>query len=297
MVTIRGLVRTLFVSSQPLNCLPYQNRKIVNFRNGWKFNITFPQFREIRDTYTAIKRYDLKQLGDDLFEVNFVSFKETDNLRMVCTYADMMNRYDLTKLANNSFRMKGDKFTLEGSSLMLFIWRELISDAYKANYKNKVVLDIGGYQGETAVYYWICGAKKVIVYEPFLKNYELILINMQLSGVDAEVHNAGIGEKDGDMMLPVFGDNERKEERITIKNITNVIEKSGAESAKIDCEGAEASLTTVPDEILRKIPSYMLEIHSQAIEKDLIAKFTGAGFKVVRLRRMSPDISIALFEL
>jgi FkbM family methyltransferase len=296
MVTIKGLVRTLAVSPQPLNCLPYQNRKTVSLRNGWKFNITFPQFREIRDSYAAIKKFELKQLGDDLFEADYGSFKITDNLRMVCTYAEMMHRYELTKLGDNSFRMKGDNFTLEGSSLMLFIWRELISDAYKADYKNKTVLDIGGYQGETAVYYWISGAKKVVIYEPFLKNYELIRKNMQLNGVNAEVHNAGIGEKDGNIKLPVFGENESKEESIAIKNITSVIEESGADMAKIDCEGAEASLTTVPDEILRKIPSYMLEIHSQQIEKDLIAKFTGAGFKVVKLRKMSSDISIALFE-
>lgn len=297
MVTIKGLVRTLAVSPQPLNCLPYQNRKTVSFKNGWKFNLTFPQFRELRDTYAAIKKYEVKQLGDDLFEADFRSFKVTDNLRMVCTYADMMHHYELTKLGDDSFRMKGDKFTLEGSSLMLFIWRELISDAYKANYKNKVILDIGGYQGETAVYYWISGAKKVIVYEPFVKNYELIQKNMKLNGVNAEVHNSGIGEKDGDMMLPVFGENGSKEEHIAIKNITNVIVESGADMAKIDCEGAEASLTTVPDDILRKIPSYMLEIHLQEIERNLIAKFTGAGFKVAKHRQMSPEISIALFEL
>ena len=297
MVTIKGLVRTLVVSRQPLNCLPYQNRKTVSFKNGWKFNITFPQFRELRDSYAAIKKYDLKQLGEDLFEADFGSFKVTDNLRMVCTYAEMMHRYQLTKLGDNFFRIKGDKFTLEGSSLMLFIWRELISDAYKADYKNKVVLDIGGYQGETAVYYWISGAKKVVIYEPFLSNYELIQKNMALNKVNAEVHNAGIGEKDGSMQLSVFGENEGKEECITIKNITNIIDQSGADMAKIDCEGAEASLTTVPDDILRKISSYMLEIHSQAIEKDLIAKFTGAGFKVAKLRKMSSDISIALFEL
>jgi FkbM family methyltransferase len=279
-----------------MDCLPYQNRKTVTFRNGWKFNLTFPQFREIRDTYAAIKKYGLKQLGDDLFEADYGSFKVTDNLRMVCTYADMMHRYELTKLGDNSFRMKGPNFTLEGSSLMLFIWRELISDAYKANYKNKIVLDIGGYQGETAVYYWISGAKKVVVYEPFKENYELIQKNMQLNGVNAEVHNAGIGEKDGNIMLPIFGKGESKEEPIAIRNITNVIDESEADIAKIDCEGAEASLTTVPDEILRKIPSYMLEIHSQTIEKDLIAKFTGAGFKVAKLKRMSSDISIALFE-
>jgi FkbM family methyltransferase len=239
-------------------------------------------------------------LDEDLFEVDFRDFKVTDNLRMVCTFAEMIYRYKVTKLETDYYRVTGYKFTLEGSSMMLFIWRELISGEYKADYKDKVVLDIGGFQGETAIHYWLSGAKKIIVYEPFSKNCQLIEKNIKLNGANVEVHKAGISEKDGNQLLEVFAahpDDEKNKELVKLKNITEIINESGADIAKLDCEGAEACLTTVPNNTLRKISKYMLEIHSQEIERNLIEKFTDAGFKVAKLKKMSADISIAYFNL
>lgn len=303
MVTLVGLLRTLIVSSQPLKCLPYQDSKTIRFRNGWKLNLTFPQFREIRDSYSAIKKHKLTQLDKDLFEADFGSFKVTADLQMVCTFADILYRYKVTQLGPDEYRVEGDEFTLEGSSAMLFCFRELVVfGVYKTNYKDKVVLDIGGFNGETAVYFWLSGAKKNIIYEPFSKYCRIIENNIKLNSINAEIHNAGIGDKDGQLLMDIFRldeheASESKKELIKIKNITDIINTSGADIAKIDCEGAEACLATVPDEVLRKISSYMLEIHSAEIQRDLTAKFTHAGFKVTKLQKNSSEISIAYFHL
>ena len=66
--------------------------------------------------------------------------------------------------------------------------------------------------------------------------------------------------------------------KIKIKDITKIISESGAEVAKIDCEGAEISLVNVPQEILRKIEYAMIEVHSLQIRHALIQKFRNSGF-------------------
>ena len=41
--------------------------------------------------------------------------------------------------------------------------------------KDRIVIDIGGSIGDTAIYFALKGAKKVIALEPFLLNYEVPL--------------------------------------------------------------------------------------------------------------------------
>ena len=301
MVTLIGLVRTLSVASKPLDCLPYQNRKTVHFRNGWKLDLTFPQFRDVRDSYFSLKKYNIQQLDDDLFEVDFGNYKIKNKLEMICTFSDLLHLYEVEKLGPDFFRIKDEKFVLEGSSAMLFFFREHIRGVYKADVKGKIVLDIGGFNGESTVHFWLSGAKKIVIYEPIAKYCEIIRKNVDVNKINAEIHNAGIGKEKGTLLIDVFtpgvDTKEPYREHIKVENIIEVIRNSGAEVAKIDCEGAESCLTAVPDEVLRQISCYMFELHSKEIERDLTAKFLNAGFKVKKLQRITPDLSIAHFSI
>jgi hypothetical protein len=69
---------------------------------------------------------------------------------------------------------------------------------------------------------------------------------------------------------------------IRTRNVRKVTEESNADIAKFDCEGAEESLIQVPNDILRRVPFYIIEVHSTKIKKSIIDKFTLGNFQVVK---------------
>jgi FkbM family methyltransferase len=302
MVTVTGLIRTFAVASNPLQCLPYEDRRTIAFTNGWALSLAFSQFRDIRDSFNTLKKYDVRQLDEDLFEVDFGEFTTISNLQISCVIADLMERYQVTQIKDDVYNIKVAKFVLQGTSTMLRVLRELLLGEYEANYSDKVVLDIGGFQGESAVYFWMHGAKKIVIYEPVSEYCQYIKNNITSNHIDAEIHQSGIGEEEGSMLVDIFDQRVNDgavavKELIKIRNIADIINQSNADIAKIDCEGAEISLTTVPNEILRKIPCYMLELHGEATCKAVTAKFVKAGFKVTKTIRRSDYLSIAYFYL
>ena len=142
---------------------------------------------------------------------------------------------------------------------------------------NKVVLDVGGLEGETAVLFSAMGAKKVIIYEPVVIHHEFIKRNVLLNDIEAELHEEGIGNADGIQTIHYgspdgsFGTLSKGQNvmQIKIRNVTDVITESQADVAKFDCEGAELSILQVPREILRKIDFYIIEVNSQNIRNAL----------------------------
>jgi len=161
---------------------------------------------------------------------------------------------------------------------------------HKCDYKNKVVLDIGGFYGESAVFFSSQGARKVIIYEPIVAHCNFIKRNILLNDVNAELHDEGIGREDGyqtiryetiDACLGALSKG-RHTMKIKIKNVTKVIKESDANIAKFDCEGSEENLVNIPNEILRKIDFYMIECHTPKITTAIISKFNDAGFGLVK---------------
>ena len=182
---------------------------------------------------------------------------------------------------------------------MLAISKEVFLDGeYNGDYTGKVVLDVGGFQGESAVFFWHAGAKKVVVYEPIKTYYDQIRANLKLNYILSEVHQAGIGAEDTKLKIGVFASDpaNAKQELVEVKNISDVINQSGADLAKIDCEGAEVCLTSVPNEILMKIPQYELELHGVNVQEKVMGKFKEAGFKMTRFKKLNAGVSLATFK-
>ena len=70
---------------------------------------------------------------------------------------------------------------------MPIMWEDF--EKYKCfNYKDKVVLDVEGFCGETAVLFHSWGARKVIILEPNPKYYDYIKKNTILNGVYADIY-------------------------------------------------------------------------------------------------------------
>lgn len=302
MVTLIGLVRTILALNQPFEGLPYENRKLIRFRNGWQLNITFSQFRFLRDSYKQLKKYPLKQVNENLFEVDFGNFKITRDADIISAIANLLNSYNITQLDKDIFLIKGDSFELEGTSYMLMVFEEQLKGAgrYNENFRGKVVLDIGAFQGETAILFFLAGAKKVLAYEPMPENFRFLNKNMQLNHVNVKIFQEGIGTEDTEVTVTEqFGQLEtsttQKQINLKISNITNILRSSDAEIAKIDCEGAEICLVSVPDDILRLIPCYFIELHGRNVREAVTKKLLNAGFKIARILEANPNLATIKF--
>ena len=199
--------------------------------------------------------------------------------------------YSINHEKNGLFSIGNEKSKIIGSlqAVEIFV-RECIDELIKCDYKNKVVLDIGGFYGETAVFFSSQGAKKVIIYEPVVANHNFIKKNILFNGVNAELHEEGIGEEDGyqeiqydtiDNCFGVLGKGKHMM-KIKSKNLGKIITESDADIAKFDCEGAEENLVRILNKTLRKIDSYIIECHTPKIMRAILNKFNDAGFKLVK---------------
>lgn len=300
MVTSAGLIRTLTATKEPHKAILLKlgnSRKQITFRNGSKLRLNWSQFSFIRDNYATLQQYPIKQIEDEMFKASFGNFDLVAPLPMLRYVADLLQKYTIDRIDDNLFKIKSSNFDLIGSSCLLGTVWELEHGEYDYSCPNKVVLDVGSFQGETAVFFALGGAKKVILYEPVKAHHSLIKRNVLINNVNAEIHACGIGDSDGTQIVNydnadvTFGpfSRGRLKMKIRVKNVANVIAESHADVAKFDCEGAEDSLINVPSEILRKIGYYMFELHGSRTIKEVVAKFKIAGFNLVKIQIRNVD--------
>ncbi len=308
MPKISVIWKTLTITKSPYKVLLMKldkSRKRLTFRSGLTCNLTWPQFRVFRDAYPLLLKYSVTQMDDDLFKV-----KDDKKSDVVCTshllpvILDLMGDFVINQVKEDTFCATNGKFTVVGSSGMLICIQELKTGEYESDCQDKVVLDVGGFEGESAAYFWSKKAKKIIIYEPVAAHIEWIKKNISLNSINAEIHEAGIGDKKGTKIIyytetdPGFGfhSSGTKSMEINIRNVSEVIMESGANLAKFDCEGAEESLVKVPDEILRQIEYYIIEVHSLKIRDDVLAKFQEAGFTLEKETPKRSDFSVLAFR-
>jgi hypothetical protein len=125
------------------------------------------------------------------------------------------------------------------------------------------VLDVDGYLAETAYLFKNWGAEEVVVYEPEHQLAKHVSETMQLNGVKGVVYESFVG-------------------CCTSHNSVGWIDvlKDEFEVAKVDCEGCEKHLLSVPDDLIRKVPKWVIECHGPETLRQPCEKFMKAGFKV-----------------
>lgn len=243
------------------------SKKRVVFRNGFKMELNWSDYTILRDIFSA--GYSVECYSGMLcFTKN--------NIKIVGALPDVK------------------------------VLSEDTHDFNSIDFRNKVVLDVGGFIGDTAVLFSAMGAKKVIIYEPVLAHHELIKINTMLNGVNAEIHEEGLGETDGYATVHYekpgidfgLGNCGTQEMKMKIRSAQHIIEDSGAEIAKFDCEGAEINLVNVPDDVLRKMSFYVIEVHSTEIRRAISTKFRNCGFDLVKdvPNTAGPSYSVLFFK-
>lgn len=126
----------------------------------------------------------------------------------------------------------------------------------KFDFKNKIILDIGGFIGDTAVFFALSGAKRVIMYEPNPELYHIALRNIHLNNCEdnIEAYNQAVAAKEGkiDLVIPpwlatsnIYGiDHSLNPKRVLVETISikNILKKEKIDILKMDCEGCEYEL-------------------------------------------------------
>ena len=167
----------------------------------------------------------------------------------------------------------------------------IYEDWKKLRVKGKFVLDIGGYVGDTAIYFIAKGAKKVVVYEAFPYSYKIALTNIKQNGLDnrIEINNSALGGLDSHMTIDPNYINDNASRAISqdtgvtvpVTSLETIVEKYSIDgwALKMNCEGCEYEVfQNTEADVFRKFSEIYMHFHGSPAP--LIQKLRQSGFKV-----------------
>ncbi len=238
------------------------SKRTIVFRNGLRFKLDAQGYRRVRDWFIYLKAqgFSIHHDGQSL-----CAKRETDNFTFETSYPvsaiQLMglllklvsegysyqgkkdswqltknnNQYSIAQLSDNLFKLRHSSgYQLVGPYHLLWTFLlECEAGVYGFDFKDKAVLDIGAYCGESAVFFASHGANKVILYEPFAGHQDYIKNNISLNRINAEVHNEGVSTKDDTLVINYdeadlgFGlkNKGKKQASIKVRNISEFKQK------------------------------------------------------------------------
>jgi FkbM family methyltransferase len=162
------------------------------------------------------------------------------------------------------------------------------------DYHGKTVLDVGAYIGDTATYFWNKGAAKIICYEPVKEFFYWLGQNVELNGINAELYNLGISDKQGEIDIMylelncLVGCRGNRTIRIETLSLSEALQKHGrVDVCKFVSPGCEQAILNLSDAELLKVPAWFIETTSEKYKAELLNRFSRAGFKLARTVKYS----------
>lgn len=155
------------------------------------------------------------------------------------------------------------------------IMEVFFAEDYKfLNPDGSIVIDIGANIGDSAIYFALNGAEKVIALEPFPYSYNFALINIKENNLDdkIELSNVGYG-KDEEIILDdkssaigsklESAENGRNIPIYSLKTLINTYNLNGRSNLllKMDCEGCEYNLLNEDNDTLKHFKRIQIEYH------------------------------------
>jgi len=215
-------------------------------------------------------------------------------------YVVDVNPADLTI----KFRIGSDYLTARyGKVSDLFVLEEIyLEKLYDGDYRGSFVIDVGGYIGETALFFAQRGARRVFCVEPSPDNLRLLEQNISQSSFKDKIViiRAAILDKDGsvefymnnqrpsDNRVANYHDFMKYHTRSDLKynvqamSFQSLLEYTGLEEVdvvKLDCEGSEYDiLLGTPDSVLKRVRKYIIEYHNGP--DVLVRRLDDLGYKV-----------------
>jgi FkbM family methyltransferase len=193
-------------------------------------------------------------------------------------------------------------------------------DQYKyLHTRNRIVVDIGAWIGDTTILFALKGASKILAIEPHPYSFHLLKINIELNKLSNVVKpiNAAVSSKEGrvatmfevrdtgtesldEFSVDTSVDTSRIEVPIiTLTDINKMILELSDYSnfkrkatLKIDCEGCEYEvILNSSSEDLKLYDEVILEFHHGRVS-ELIQRLKLLGFKTVIVTEYEPEIGI-----
>jgi FkbM family methyltransferase len=203
------------------------------------------------------------------------------------------NDYVEFKVANKILKFYFDSEARLGNTLNV-IDEVFVDCIYKSlDVKNKVVVDIGGNVGDTAIYFAMNGASKVYAYEAVPRIFRILLKNVKVNDFENKVtaYNKACGSgksiiiaESEDRAGELFSANNGI--RINMISLDKITKKACIKSdgvLKMDCEGCEYDIILkAASKTLRAYSDIMLEYHRGY--KNLIKRLRSEGFEVSHTR-------------
>ena len=152
-------------------------------------------------------------------------------------------------------------------------------EVYKAlNCKERDVVDIGAYIGDSAIYFALRGARRVIAVEPHPNAFREMLDNIKLNNLENVVVplNVGLASKPGKICIEkvdvegTIGTYHRSGEcdvMVPAITLADVVSKYGVNHdaiLKMDCEGCEFDVILNDYEHVRVFKEVVLEYHTSS---------------------------------
>jgi len=151
------------------------------------------------------------------------------------------------------------------------------------NVGNRDVVDVGAYVGDTAIYFALRGAKRVITIEPHPEAFKEMIENIKLNNIEDIVIpvNAGLASRPGEICVENVDVNEtigtyhklgECDTLVPAITLADVIERFAIDHRavlKMDCEGCEFDVILNDYEHLRTFKELIFEYHLRASSEPL----------------------------
>lgn len=177
---------------------------------------------------------------------------------------------------------------------------------YHYDWNQKRVLDVGGFVGDSALFFLENHASEVYIYEPIPQNLKALKYNLKNLKNRVFIHEKAVSNQDGQLTLSSKtpqgcadfclepGNYSFQCEGISFKS---VLLKHQIDVAKIDCEGSEKYLCDLDDNLIKTVPYWIIETHDLTIYQNILNKFATCGFKKVKDFSITPKINLLHFQL
>jgi hypothetical protein len=132
--------------------------------------------------------------------------------------------------------------------------------------EGRVVVDVGAFVGDSAVYFALRGARRVIAIEPHPGAYAEMLENIRLNNLEGVIIpvNAGLASKPGKIYIENVG-------AVPAVTLSELINRFGIDPSdaviKMDCEGCEFDIILNDYEHVKLFKELILEYHGDVVNK------------------------------
>ena len=268
----RKIIKNVYSSLYQYLILRKQNIKL-KLRNGETLEVPRSTYSEIVYYYyhgyiMDINKNEIKlKINNKTYPIPINNFYYSDGI------------YNVIKAIKAGWEYKDDYWEKDGIKFKHYyatIWDVFVDEQYVyLNVKDKSVLDIGAFVGDSAIYFILKGAKKVYAIEPHPDAYNEMLENIKLNNMEDKIIpiNVGISYnsdyvtiniKDTPLVISTFFNSNNNGIKIPAGKLSDIIKKYNidAQVLKMDCEGCEYDIILKDYDTIKEFEEIEFEYHA-----------------------------------